>query len=311
MGLNLPKTGKNFIKKNKINKKKLKISFIGFGKQAKEYAKVFRKLNLFIDEVFVRNVKNYSKISKDFNVGKVLNINEFKNKEKQILFIFLPWDKIQNFLLENLSNNGSYIYTEKPIGLSLKGLKKIINIESKKLDKISVLYNRRFYKTYDYLKNEFKKNELIYAYIFIPEKINYVLKNIDKNLKNYIGFHLTTHWLDFFLSSTKVKFTHYKKRNNHFFYSKEKNIKIEIEENGKSSIQGYFVFKNKILYFDTLEKLFIFENGKVSIIKESNSFKPGVKELVENIFNKKLGFRTFSPPSDFTQIYKMVSKLKH
>lgn len=289
----------------------MRISFIGFGKQAQEYAKVFKKLNLFIDEIFVRNIENYKKIKKKFPIKKISNIKDFKNKKKQIIFIFLPWNKIQNFLIKNLDNNGSYVYAEKPIGLSVKGLKKIIDIQKKRSDKISVLYNRRFYKTYKYLKEENKKNELIYAYIFIPERIKDVLKNIDKNLKNYIRYHLTTHWFDFFLSSINTKLFYYQKKDNHFFYSKEKNIKIEVKEDGKSSIQAYFIFKNKVLYFDTLEKLFIFKNGRVNLIKESNEFKPGIKSLVKNIFNKKSKIKTFCPPNELADIYKMVSKLKY
>ena len=220
MGLNLPKVGKNFIKKNKIYNKKFKISLIGFGKQAREYAKVFKKLNLFIDEIFVRNIENYKHVRKEFYVGEVLNIKNFKNNEKKIIFIFLPWNKIQSFLADNLTNNGSYIYTEKPIGLSIKGLNNIINIQKKKIDHISVLYNRRFYKTYEYLKNEYKKNKLINAYIYIPEKIKYVLNNFDPNLRNNIRFHLTTHWFDFFLSSTKTELTYYQKKKSFILFKR-------------------------------------------------------------------------------------------
>ena len=40
--------------------------FIGFGKQAQEYANVFNKLDIKISSIFVRNKKKYYKFKKNF-----------------------------------------------------------------------------------------------------------------------------------------------------------------------------------------------------------------------------------------------------
>ena len=66
----MKKSGMNIIKNNNLNP-----LFIGFGKQALEYAKVFKHLNVGIAAAYIRNFENY-RYRKFFkkNIGSTIKI---------------------------------------------------------------------------------------------------------------------------------------------------------------------------------------------------------------------------------------------
>ena len=181
---------------------KLSPLFIGFGKQALEYAKVFKNFGISINSVCVKNLKKNQKKFNKFkiknrynNLGKAL-----REKKYNLILIFLPWYEIEkkiNFIIKNSYNRK--ILCEKPVALSSKKLLDIQKTSRKFNKKIYILYNRRHYETYKTIKNYIKNNNFkMHAYI--PEKINKTLKKVDRNIYGFIKYQLTSHWLDFFLS---------------------------------------------------------------------------------------------------------------
>ena len=101
--------------------------FIGFGKQAQEYAKVLIKKKIKIQSVCVndsnkkRSVFNKYKIKNRYdNIEKAIN-----DKKYNCIFIFLPFNIIEKKILKILRMTNAPIYSEKPLALSYKKINKI------------------------------------------------------------------------------------------------------------------------------------------------------------------------------------------
>ena len=179
----------------------MKPLFIGFGKQALEYAKVFKFLNIEITSVYIRDRKKNNQNLRKFNVINVYdNLNlALKENKFNCIFIFLPWNEIEKKIIYILKKTNKTIYSEKPIALSIKKLNEIHKFLKSKNRKLFVLYNRRYFTTYSYIRNKLKNNNFNLS-VHIPEKKSFILKKIDPKLKGKIKFHLTSHWIDFFTS---------------------------------------------------------------------------------------------------------------
>ena len=127
----------------------MKTILIGYGNQASEYAKIFKKENINITGICVN--KKISKKAIDFK-KKFLVENIFtniktclKNADYDCVFVFLPWDVIEKKIFEIIKYSKKTIFAEKPIALSHKNLNKIVKYKKKYNNSVFVLYNRRYF----------------------------------------------------------------------------------------------------------------------------------------------------------------------
>ena len=52
--------------------------FVGYGKQAQIYSKVFSKINVKINSIYIRDIKKYEKFKKLHNISFIYNdLNSF------------------------------------------------------------------------------------------------------------------------------------------------------------------------------------------------------------------------------------------
>ncbi len=88
---------KNGVSSTRKAKTKIKPLFIGFGKQALEYAKVMDYYNIGIESVCVRNLnKDQKKIDKYKIKNRYIDIEKALNDKKfNCVFVFLPWNVIE------------------------------------------------------------------------------------------------------------------------------------------------------------------------------------------------------------------------
>ncbi len=296
----------------------MKPLFIGFGKQALEYAKVFKFLNIEITSAFVRNKRKNNHTLNKFNVKNIYNNLDLALKEKKFncIFIFLPWNKIEKKIIYILKKTNKIIYSEKPIALSTKKLIKINKYVQKKNRKLFILYNRRYYSTYSFIKKNLKNSNFELT-VHIPEKKSYVIKNIDRKLNGKIKFHLTSHWIDFFTSLFNLKIINVTKKIKKFYFKlngKSKNNIITLKYDDEGFIKANFNIKKKKYKFKTLEKVYkknISNNRFILLINENrvNKFKPGILNLVKAIKNKEK--ITLPETKDLIKIYKHLEKLPY
>ena len=288
--------------------------FIGFGKQAQEYAKVFSKKKIKIHSVCVSNIK---KNKKNFDKYKIKN--RFENIERALLnkgfnsiFVFLPFNLIEKKIFTILKTSNVPVYTEKPIALSFNKIVKIEKFVRKNKKKIYILYNRNHYKLFQVIQN-FNKKEKFILRAFIPERIKQTINNIDKNLKGHIRYHLASHWINFFFSIHKIKNLQPIHNKGEITY-KNKKIEILISPNHKGYISAIYISKNYVLFLLTLEQLFVFKkiNKKIKFIKyynefSENKFKPGIERLISFITKKKFK----SNLTDIRILYNSLKKLNY
>ncbi len=296
----------------------MKPLFIGFGKQALEYAKVFKFLNIEITSAFVRSKKKSNHTLNKFNVKNIYNNLDLALKEKKFncIFIFLPWNKIEKKIIYILKKTNKIIYSEKPIALSTKKLIKINKYVQKKNRKLFILYNRRYYSTYSFIKKNLKNSNFELT-AHIPEKKSYVIKNIDRKLNGKIKFHLTSHWIDFFTSLFNLKIINVTKKIKKFYFKLNgisKNNIITIKYDDEGFIKANINIEKKKYKFKTLEKVYkkdISNNRYNLLINENrvNKFKPGILNLVKAIKNKE---KIILPETkDLIKIYKYLEKLPY
>jgi hypothetical protein len=287
--------------------------FIGFGKQAQEYASVLKHYKIKISSVCVTNINKKKKIFKKFKIkNHYNNIDQALSEQNyNCIFIFLPFDLIEKKIIDIIKNSNVPIYCEKPISLSLKKIFKVTNIlKKKKNKKFYILYNRNHYKIFKVLKSFLDKDKFK-SEIFIPEKVKDTIKNININLKGKIKYHLTSHWLNFFFSLQNVKLIQPSYSKGSFYYQ-FKNTSIKITPNGKGRIRACYRSKKYILLLETLEKLTIFKINKGKLIKYKsfnekldNRFKPGVKNLIDDLLKNKIKNNT----KKILDLYKSLEKL--
>ena len=295
----------------------MKPLFIGFGKQALEYAEVCNFLNIKITSVFVRNIKKNNENLKKFkikNIYKNLNL-ALKENKYNCVFIFLPWDKIEKKIIYILKNTNKIVFSEKPLALSLKRLLEIDNFVRKKKKKLFVLYNRRYFNSYQFIKKNLNNDFQITAHI--PEKKNYIIKYIDKNLNGFIKFHLTSHWVDFFTSLFNLKIIGFFRERKKFYFKLEGKSKknfLSLKYNDKGFIKASIRIKNHKYKFNSLEKFYKKNNSsnKFKLLineNKSNQFKPGVLDLIRAI---KKGAKIQLPQTkDLKNLYEYLEKLPY
>ncbi len=289
--MNLQKNGVNSTKKTKT---KIRPLFIGFGKQALEYAKVMHYYKINIESVFVRNLKKNRKNFYNFKIKNIYNnIDQALNEKKyNCVFVFLPWNIIENKISKIIKLTKKPIFVEKPVALSLKRLTAICKVSNKFNKKIYILYNRRYFKSVKFLKKKIDRKKIFFE-VFIPERKKELIENFDKRIKKNIKFHLTSHWIDFFSYLFNKKISSFKKEQDHYFFyfskNRDKNF-IKLRYDIKGFIESKIQIGKKKYYFNKLEYLYEIKNNKLKLIIDENKldrFKPGIKEIIYSIKQKK------------------------
>jgi hypothetical protein len=286
--------------------------FIGFGKQAQEYAKVLRHYKISISSVCVTDISKNKKIFKKFQIKNYYNSIDQALFERKYncIFIFLPFNLIEKNIIRIIKNSSTPIYCEKPISLSLKKIIEIKTILKKNDRKLYILYNRNHYKIFKIIKDYLKKDKYT-SEVVIPERIKETIKKINYKLKGKIKYHLTSHWLNFFFNLQKIDVIQPLYSKGNFLYKKN-SLSIKVIPNGEGTIKAVYRSKKYILVLETLEKLTIFKIHKNRFIKhksynekQENKFKPGVKNLIDDILKNKIE----SNVNKTVALYKSLEKL--
>jgi hypothetical protein len=278
-----------------LSNKKIRPLFIGFGNQALAYADVFKFLKIKISGVCVKNLnKNIS------NLKKYQIQNVFQSIDKSLasncyncVFVFLPWDQIEQKIIGIIKKTNKVIFCEKPLALSYKKILEIKRNSNKYNKKLFILYNRRYYNTLNFLEK--KKQLFLKSQILIPEKKKKLIKLFGKTIIGKIKYHYTSHWVDYFNLALGKKINNIKKIKNYyqFFYKNNSNVNFKLTYSEKKTIIAKFYTQRKIYKLVTLEKLYVYsKNKKRYFIKinenTQNKFKPGILKLVNSILKNKI-----------------------
>lgn len=272
-----------------------KCIFIGFGKQAQEYAKVFKILNIKISSIFVRNKKKYNKYKKEYLIDKIeTDLSKCLNKNNyDFIMVMLPWNIIEIILPIVIKNSKKkLIFSEKPVSLSLKKLRYLTNICTEYNKNVYVLYNRRFYEVFKKTQKYLKNNRLLHFKMTINENEKELIKRKSRKIIGNIKYHITSHWIDLVMWLLKIKSFKVIKFNNSYTLISDKNYQISINYKGGKPISMKLDFKNFTLKTKSLEKLYLIKKNKEKLVineKKMNNFKPGILNLAKSI--KKLSSR--------------------
>ena len=302
--------------------KKLKCIFIGFGKHAEKYAEVCKYLNIEIRAICVNKPEKYIIKKKQFNIQNIyINYIDLLTKENyDFVMVFLPWDKIDKHLPSIIKNTKKNIFCEKPVALSLKKILRINSLSLKYKKKIFVLYNRRFYKIFDYIKKKLKNNKLIKFTMNISERENQLIKLHSTKIRGKLKYHITSHWIDLVMwlfSLNRLKIDRNKKKYVIKFNKKKIYNNIYLDYHGNGPIKMSFFFKTFRYELITLEKLYILKKNKKKLIlneNKENKFKPGVLNIVKIIkkINQTNTFKHELPNiSDLINLYKNIQYIKN
>lgn len=201
--------------------------------------------------------------------------------------VMLPWNVIEKKIFQIIKfSKCKYIFSEKPIALSEEKLIKIIHYVNLRKKKLYVLYNRRSYSIFNYIKKLLKKHKLKKFSMQISEKKQALIKRHTKKMLGNIRYHLTSHWIDLVMWLLNIYKFELKKINKSYQLISIKNHKININYFGNRPINmdlEFAGFKLKVL---TLEKLYLIKKGKRKLILNEykvNKFKPGIMLASKNI----------------------------
>ena len=300
-----------------LSKKNIKPLFIGFGRQAIEYAKVFDYLKIQITAVCVKDLQKNKKKLDEFKIENRFNslISALSSKSYNCIFVFLPWYIIEKKIILIIKNSKKIIFCEKPLALSYRKLIKIEKVSNSFNKKLYILYNRRYYKTLNFLKRNISKKYSIK--ITIPEKKNKIEKLLGSKIIGKIKFHYTSHWIDFFKFLFDSEVNKLKKEHNKYFFTlinRKKKFKIIVElfYSEDNSIKAVFKTKTKKYILNSLEKLYVQKLGSKKILineYKQNIFKPGILKLVNNITKHNL--EDLNTIKKLKKDYFFIQKLPH
>ncbi len=306
----------------------MKTLIIGHGNQTTEYSKVLFRNKIKIEGICGRNPKVY-KFAKKLNIPNAyLNLTEaLKNCEYDFVLVLITWTEIEKELKKIIKFSKKIIFVEKPIAFSKKKLKFFTQISQKKKTNVFVLYNRRYFKTINFLKNKIKNEKKIYFNLNITDQKKLLITKYGKNMIKYMKYFITSHWIDsliYIFGNFKYKIkTLDKKYTCLTIYGSKVYGVVNFFIDVKDRINGSFYFKQDTLKLDTLEYLY-----KINKFKKSNkrysykkkllineykfsSFKPGLNDLVKDIKNIVREKKGKMPRiNDLNQLYNILEKIK-
>jgi len=310
----------------------MKALLFGYGTQATEYAKIFKKENIKISAICV-NKKISRKAIKFKSKFAVKDI--FTNKKKCLetvdydcVFVFLPWDVIEKEIFDIIKYSKKTIFAEKPIALSYKNFHNIIKFKKKYSNKVFVLYTRRYFDNVNIIKNFIKNSKLNYFRLSAPENSkNLILKHGTKMRSNF-KYMMTSHWIDlaiYLFGKFKFKVKNINKNTQYIFIKKKKiNGLISLHKNITDTINLEFFFNSFTFKMITFEKAYLlkrlfkknyslkFKIKKV-FLENKNNFKPGLHNFIKDLKKRKINkFNKIKLPTieEIEPLYKILLKVK-
>ena len=326
--------------------KKINVGIVGSGVIAEEYIKVIKNFNHNILKVVTK-----TKSKKNFLFQKKYKIKyHFTNFEDAIehkskidfWIICSSWESLlKNFKIA-LKYNIIFLI-EKSLIISSNELHKLIKkYNNKKLNKISIGYNRNYYDYIPNLINEIKKDKLVSVIANFPDSYKRIIKKRGINIKKNLIKYISSHWICLIykilkLSNYQINLKNYKIYTNKkynlmagksaIFEISNKNLKVPITmnliPNNPSNLEIIFITNKKKYVLSPAETLQIFNDLKIikgknnqniyttkkDIFNVNRSFKPGLKELYKDFVNgcfynkKKSNLRTSI--SDLIEVYRI------
>lgn len=310
----------------------MKAILIGYGTQATEYARIFKKEKIKISAICVNKKisKKAIKFKKKFSVESIFTDIKtcLKSTDYDCVFVFLPWDKIETKIYDVIKYSKKTIFAEKPIALSYKNLHDIVRFKKKYFNKIFVLYTRRYFDNVKILKNLIKKNKLNYFRLSVAENSeNLIFKHGEKMRKNF-KFMMTSHWIDLLIYLFKkfkfnvmninenTQYIHIKKNKITGLVSLHKNI------NDTLNFECFFdKFTFKMITFERayfLKKLIkknysLIYQTKKTFLEKKNNFKPGLLNFIKDVKKNKVNkFNRINLPKieEIYFLYKILMRVK-
>ena len=292
-----------------------KIAFIGCGKISHFHADVLLHLGCEIVAVAARpNSKNISLFREKYKIQKAYDSYKkmLDNEDIDAIWVTVSWNAIDEILLPILDYNIP-VFIEKPIALSSKKIKEVINFCNTKNHKIQIGYNRRFYEYVPVVKKMITENLLRSIVVEIPESTPFNRIDLAKTL----WIHNSSHVMDLlfhFVGEYEIINIIKQKTNSSNFYNTfngilktTDNIPIHLIANWNSPTNFgiTFYFDDTVLKLNPLEigKLYkgfeIIEPTKAKPIRQYqpkiisdlfcslplNKFKPGFLRQAQHFFN--------------------------
>lgn len=310
--------------------KKKKILIIGSGFQAKNYLEVFKNNGIPVHTLCVTKTSYVKslRLKKIFNIVDV-NCNIFKtlkSNDFDYIFLFISWNKIQNYLLNIMKYGRCPIFVEKPVALSELMLKKIIKKSNLFKRDIYVLYNRRFYETIQFLKKKLSKVRNFKFTVNVPEQNNNLIKKYGPMMRGKVRYFISSHWIDLIIYLCgKIKISKIYSDNlisSLVLKNKKCTGTVNFFFNALDSIRYNFYTKKNNLELYPIEKLYcttnlkkkknLYLSNKKLIINLTNSKqKIGLDSIVKCIFFKK-NYKNMLPSIlELKILYNILGQLKH
>lgn len=134
----------------------MKCLLVGAGYMAKEYLKVLKHLDIEV-EVVGKSINNVNKLKSEFNIAGYSGGIEMFNYKKsnnipEYSIIAVPVTELYSATISVIKLGIKNILVEKPLILSFSELVTLEEYAQKHSVKISIAYNRRFYRSVNRLK---------------------------------------------------------------------------------------------------------------------------------------------------------------
>ena len=310
-----------------------KFGFFGVGKIALHHLKTLKDLGHSVPVSVSKSIeseswKKFSSISKNtfFEASPNKLLLEY---DLDGVFVCLPWNETEKYI-ELILKSKMPVLIEKPAVLCFEKLNKAITNNKKYLNNKWVGYNRRFYKTVEYLKKRIKKGGLKVVNICISEDIDNHIKKHGIEIIPYLLEFSSSHLLDLihylFGKIEILKLFKYSQ----VFYGKNFDsvngvlkseddipILLQINSNDPSSA-GIFCKFNDNTYWSLspLEKLTIYNKYKVIEENKNNvrQYVPSICKEIQEDYNFKPGFKSqileFIKPNNNNKLSNIKNQLE-
>ena len=240
----------------------------------------FNIINICTTSKKFKNIKNISTFHKIKNIFFDWNtlLNEVKDKKNHSILIAPRIDDTYKILSQFCKKTKMKIFVEKPISINSSEIKKLIKFKNR----IFIGYNRNFYENISYLKKKKLTGCLVSAHSAESK-----LSDIKSNT-----CHLISILIDLF-GDLKIK---NKIKNKDYYvcclYNSHVNILFTIYLNSSKNFEIEILKNKKTFLLKPIERLQVFENFKISKIKNENFYNPKkIYEINEyNFTQNKPGF---------------------
>ena len=285
------------------------IWLIGLGKMSYEYSKVLSHLKLnFVSIGRSKLKKKLSKYHKKIYENGLDKFLKLQSKPAKFAIVAVNIEELSLVTKKLISFGVKNILLEKPGALSLKDLRILNKNSIKKKTTIHIAYNRRYYSSVIYAKQNYLKNNKIISvsFDFTEIKKRFINNFPKKIIENWLICN-SSHVIDLvFYFIGFPKYLNCKIYKPNFFREKKsifigdglsnKNIPFSYHSNWSSAGNWNIniMTKSEKIIFNPLEKIKIqrineFKSLDIKITdKDDLKFKPGLKKmLIDYFFNRK------------------------